>query len=98
MSTKQCPYSGERLLPWDYPQDMAKWVCGDAGWLCDMCKRDAADSRTRQLVKGLALAGVLANPDASDLTLSDIAVSAIDVAAALRERAGGKEDGDGSQS
>lgn len=89
MSEHNCPHNGIGYSGWD---------CGTRGQICDLCEQDKADARTRQLVEGLALAGVLANPDASDLTLSDIAVSAIDVAAALRERAGGKEDGDGSQS
>jgi hypothetical protein len=50
----QCPYEG---CMWTSPT--ATWAdepkCGDYGWLCDRCKEDRADRRTRALVYGLAL-------------------------------------------
>lgn len=111
MSNHTCPYGGMKSEP--YPRgtrtaDLHNHrivVCGQRGWLCDMCREDQADIRTDhlqevisdcadRLVEGLALAGLLANPNTAKLSADDIESgaprTAARMAAALREREGGE--------
>lgn len=70
--------------------------CGYGGWLCDMCREDRADARTARLVEGLALAGLLGNPEIGAQAAENEGVGkellrvVLHWAAALREREGGK--------
>lgn len=74
-----CPHGG---IVYDLHD--SEFLCGHDGQLCPMCREDRADARTRQLVEGLALAGVLASPD-----IKPDARSALRHAAALRDLEGG---------
>lgn len=60
-----CPHGGKKpghkiAVDPAYPGSSRDWKCGELGWLCDMCRRDADREDTARLVEGLALAGLLA--------------------------------------
>lgn len=82
MSAK-CPYGG---IVYDLHD--SEFLCGRDGQLCPMCREDRADARTRQLVEGLALAGVLSNPKIIGVSSDKAADDAVRLAAALREQEG----------
>lgn len=82
MATERaCPHGG-----YGAPGDK----CGTSGLLCMMCREDRADRRTRQLVEGLALAGLLANSSVERLDQENLEESAMSYVATLRERKGGE--------
>lgn len=83
---RACPYHAERILPERYEVPDAKWLCGECGWLCDMCREDKADARTDRLVEGMALAGVLVGSRADSNRIQE----ARQLAATLCEREGGE--------
>lgn len=91
-----CPHGGRLVQTVAFHGETAESIvlCGDAGFLCPACREDRADARTRQLVEGLALAGLLANPNTAKLSADDIESgaprTAARMAAALRERKGGE--------
>ena len=75
----QCPYGGEqaalrvRTVPVEgQPMFETSWhqqSCGQGGWLCDRCREDRADARTRALVLATMLA---------ELEGNDVQVAAVD--------------------
>lgn len=84
-----CPHGGWKNM--EQPNgDPGTCSCGQSGWLCGMCERDAADARTEKMVEGLALTGVLASPNIKPANIEDAARSAARHASALREREGGE--------
>lgn len=88
-----CPYGGIwKSRHFINPGSSVDTACGKQGGLCDMCKRDASRENTNRLVEGLALAGLLANPEAQHATGTkrELCEHASLYAAALREREGGE--------
>lgn len=72
-------------------EGLSELDCGDDGWLCDMCKRDAASENVYRLVEAIALAGAMANNENLEVTLPEIATQVRIALQLLREREGGEE-------
>lgn len=97
-SRHTCPHRGIARTP----AGLQLMACGDEGWLCDMCKRDAAMERVNvnaayrraaldklgsRLVEGLAMALLSSHGDAPLSSITEV------IAALRRETARGKEEG-----
>lgn len=87
--THTCPYGGiiEQHPQWPVSQGLSgpiygpvsygNWDCGKAGRLCDRCKQDRADRRTRALVRATLwqLSNTSIRMDAADI--ESLAISII---------------------
>lgn len=80
-----CPHEGQTSISTRADDNLALY-CGDWGWLCPACREDKADARTDRLVEGMALAGILSNPNSWGEAESDVVKWSKEHAAALRER------------
>lgn len=80
----ECPHLGVVFTP-----NGGSIPCRDDGQLCPACREDRADRRNRELVNGLALAGLLAQPGVTMPLSHKVKDMAIEYAAALRARGGG---------